>query len=350
MKYREFITELERGNVAPVYLFEGEEGYLKKEALQKIKKKIISHDYEDFNYERFFGADSSAGQIIESLSTLPLKGKWRMVVVEEVDKLSEKNQKIIAEYLANPVKTSCLVTIGGKIDKRKKLYKDFLKKGKIVSFYSLYEGEVVDWVKRRVEGENKRISPSALFCIKERVGSDRRELDNSMEKLLLYIHPRKVIEKEDVEEVLGEGAGGGVFDLTKAIRERNLAEALSILSKLLERGEIPLRMHSLITREMRILLRIKEKGGKISPQEACVIIFGPRKYYSPFYTRIAADYIKAARKFDFSDLINSYQYLVETEASIKAGKEEPALAIERMILRLLQPTDQSRTAKKGILS
>ncbi|GAF98222.1 unnamed protein product, partial [marine sediment metagenome] len=277
--YREFITELERGNVALAYLFEGEEDYLKKEALKRIKRKIILPDYEDFNYERFSAESSSVGQIVESLSTLPLKGKWRMVVVEEVDKLSEKNQKIVAEYLDNPVKTTCFVAVGGKIDKRKKLYKDFLKKGKIVSFYSLYDGEVVDWVKKRVEEEKKRISPPALFCIKERVGSNRRDLDNTMEKLLLYVHPRKVIEKEDVEEVLGEGAGGGVFDLTKSIRERNLAGALSILAKLLERGEIPLKIHSLITREMRILLRIKEKGEKISSQEACTIIFGPRSYY-----------------------------------------------------------------------
>ncbi len=338
MKYREFITELERGNVALAYLFEGEEDYLKKEALERLKKKIISPDYEDFNCERFSGESSSVGQIVESLSTLPLKGKWRMVIVEEVDKLSEKNQKIIAEYLASPVKTTCLVGVGGKIDKRKKLFKDFLKKGTIVSFYSLYDGEIVDWVKKRVEEEKKRISPPALFCIKEGVGSDRRNLDNTIEKLLLYIHPRKVIEKEDVEEVLGEGAGGGVFDLTKAIRERNLAEALSILAKLLERGEIPLRIHSLITREMRILLRVKEKGEKISSQEACTIIFGARKYYSPFYTRIASDYIRAVRKLDFSNLIASYQYLVETEASIKTGREEPDLAIERMILHLLQPT------------
>jgi len=337
MKYREFMTELERGNVALAYLFEGEEDYLKKEALKRLKNKIILPDYEDFNYERFSAESSSVGQIVESLSTLPLKGKWRMVVVEEVGKLSEKNQKIVAEYLDNPVKTTCFVGIGGKIDKRKKLYKDFLKKGKIVSFYSLYDGEVVDWVKKRVEEENKRISPPALFCIKEGVGSNRRELNNTIEKLLLYIHPRKVIEKEDVEEVLGEEGGGGVFDLTEAIRERNLAGAMSILAKLLERGEAPLRILSLITREMRILLRIKEKGEKISSQEACTIIFGPRGYYSPFYTRIASDYIRAVRKLDFSDLITSYQYLVETEASIKTGREEPDLAIERMILHILQP-------------
>ena len=185
MKHREFMAELEGGNVALAYLFEGEEDYLKKEALKRLKKKIISPDYEDFNYERFSGENNAVGQIIESLSTLPLKGKWRMVVVEEVDKLSEKNQKIIAEYLANPVKTTCFVGIEGKVDKRKKLYKDFLKKGKIVSFYSLYDGEVVDWVRKRVEEEKKRISPPALFYLKERVESNRRDLSNTIEKLLL---------------------------------------------------------------------------------------------------------------------------------------------------------------------
>ena len=41
MKYREFTAEFERGNVALAYLFEGKEGYLKEEALKRIKKKII---------------------------------------------------------------------------------------------------------------------------------------------------------------------------------------------------------------------------------------------------------------------------------------------------------------------
>jgi len=170
------------------------------------------------------------------------------------------------------------------------------------------------------------------------VENDRRELNNEIEKLILYVHPKEIIERRDVEQVLGEGGKEGVFDLTEAIREKNLARAISILAKLLERGEDPLRIHSLITREIRILLRIKEREGRISSQETCSIIFGARSYYSPFYTKIAAEYIKAVRKFDLSQLIAAYEHLVETEASIKTGREEPDLAIERMVLHILQTT------------
>ncbi|GAH46033.1 unnamed protein product, partial [marine sediment metagenome] len=74
MKYQQFLRELEAGRTAPAYLFEGEEDYLKEEALKKLKERIILPDYEDFNYEKLSALDVPATQIIESVSTLPLKG------------------------------------------------------------------------------------------------------------------------------------------------------------------------------------------------------------------------------------------------------------------------------------
>ena len=337
MKYKQFIAELEAGKITSVYLFEGEEGYLKEKALKKLKKRIISSEYEEFNYERFSGANISASQIIESANTFPLQAKNRLVVVEEIDKLSDEAQRALGRYLDSPVGTTCLVCTGEKLDKRKRLYKTFLEKGKVVSFYPLWEGEVMAWIKGKIEKEGKRISSQALLCFKSRVGNDLRELNNEIEKLVLYTHPKRVIEKEDVEAAAGEGKGMGVFDLTRAVREKALSRALFILCRLLEKGEQPLRIHSLVTREMRILLRIKEKEGKISSQEACSIIFRPKSYYSQFYTNITAEYIQAVRKFNLSQLVAAFKYLVETEASIKTGKKEPAIAIEMMILRILQP-------------
>lgn len=336
MKYKQFIAELEAGKVASAYLFEGEEDYLKEEALKKLKKKIISSEYEDFNYERLSGANISAGQIIESANTFPLQAKRRLVVVEEVDKLSDEDQRALSRYLDSPAGTTCLVCTAEKLDKRKRLYKTFLEKSKVVSFYPLWEGEVIAWIKGKIEKERKKISSQALLYFKDRVGNDLREVNSEIEKLVLYTHPKRVIEKKDVEEAVGEGKGTGVFDLTKAVREKALSRALFILCRLLERGEEPMRVHSLITREMRILLRIKEKEEKISSREACSIIFRPRSYYSQFYTNIAVEYIQAVRKFSLSQLITAFKYLVETEASIKTGREEPAIAIERMILRILQ--------------
>jgi len=145
MKYQQFLRELEAGRIAPVYLFEGEEGYSKAAALKKLKEKIISPDYEDFNYEKFSAPNVSSTQTIESLLTIPLKGKRRLVVVDAVEGWSENDQRNLADYLENPVKSSCLVCLTRKFDRRKKLYHKFQKKAKVVSFYPLWEEENIHY-------------------------------------------------------------------------------------------------------------------------------------------------------------------------------------------------------------
>jgi len=334
VKYKEFISELGQGKIAQAYLFEGEENYLKEEALGKLKEKIIPPQYINFNYEIFFGKDSSSTEIIESLWTLPFNGKYRLIVVKEADKLKEKDKEALRKYLDNQVNTSCLVCMGEKFDKRKKFYRAFLKRGKIVSFYPLWNNEVIEWIKRKVEKEGKKISPRAILYLKDKIGNDLYSLTKEIEKLVIFVHPETTIKEEDIQEITREGKEKGVFDLTRAFREKNLMLSLSILSELLERGEDPLGIHSLLTREVRILLRIKAKGGNISPREASPIIFS-RGYYSNFYTDIASEYIRASKNFSIPELIKDYEYLVKAEFSIKRGKEEAKASVEKLILRLL---------------
>lgn len=335
MNYNEFTRSIKRGKISPVYLFEGEENYLKREAIKALKAKIIPPENEDLNYEIFFAPDSSPGEIVESASTPPFVGKWRLILVKEMDKLADYGRKIFGRYLNSPVSSTCLVCMAGKIDKRTKLYRLFLERGSVVSFYPLRGSRIVSWATERVRKRDKEITPEALIYLVERVGDDLCYLDSEIEKLSLFVHPRKLIEREDTEQAMGQAKGEGVFDLTKAFRGKDLSRSLFILLHLLERGEDPLGIYSLIVREVRILLRIKAKEGKISSSQACPIIFGWRSSYSWFYTNIASEYIQAVKKFSLSELISDYERLVEVETSIKTGKEEPDIALEKLVLDLL---------------
>jgi DNA polymerase-3 subunit delta len=221
------------------------------------------------------------------------------------------------------------------LDKRTKIYHLFLKKGKIVSFPSLWDNEALTWIRERVEEKGKKIALEAAIYLQEKIGNNLHSLNNEIEKLTVFVYPDQLIGKDKVKEVVGEGKGAGVFDLTKAIREKDLVKAFFILSQLWERGEDPLRIHFLIVREIRILLMLKEKPTNISPYQSCPIIFGRKKYYPKFYQDIATEYIQAVKKFSLSELIGDYEQLLETEASIKTGKEDPDVAIENLVLNLL---------------
>jgi len=339
MKYRDLIKEIGEGRIASAYLFEGEEDYLKEEALRKLREILIFAGYEDFDCEDFSCRDTSISHLLELVNTFPFRGKRRLVIVRDMDECLPAYGKAMVEYLDHPMPSTCLVGLGRKFNRKTKFYRSFEERGKIVSFYPLRDEEVIDWIRERVKKEGKKISPQAGIYLQERVGNDLRSLRGEIEKLVLFSHPKAFIEKEDVEKLVGKGTEPDVFDLTKAIRERRVPAALLSLSQLLDRGEKPTRIHALIAREIKILLRLKEKGGRTTPDEVCSIIFPTKGHYTRFYWDIARSYIQASKEFTQEELINGYHRLVEAEVSIKTGREDQGRALEKMILDFLVRED-----------
>ena len=335
MKQETFLKELREGKIFPVYLFEGKEGYLKREALKKLRNKLISPQYIDFNYEVFSGVVASGKQVIESAYLIPFKDKWRLVVVTQIDKLKTAEQKIIISYLNNPVNSTCLVGMGEKFDKRGGLYQSFFRKGKVVSFYPLKGEYLIQWINQQVEQEDRKITLEAAIQLQDRVGEDLCYLKNEIEKLILFIHPAKTIEKDDVAKVSGEEKGREIFDLTTALRKGELSQSLKILSYLLEKGKEPLRIYTLLAKEVRVMLRIKLEGEKVPLQKICSFILYPQSYYSKYYTDIAQEYVQAAKRFSLPELIKAYEDLLKTELSLKQGEGEPEIALPRLILDIL---------------
>jgi len=337
MKYNEIIRNLNRGKIASAYLFDGEELYLKNKVLKRIKKEFISPKYEDFNYEIISGKNASTAQIGDSLITLPLKGAKRLVVIEEAEKLSSANQKLLLEYLAKKTdSTTCLICLGEKFNKKTKFYREFKKKNRIVSFNLLQDEKIINWICKETQRKGGKITTEAAIYLEEKIGNDPISLTKEIKKLFLFIYPRPLIEKKDVKEVVGEGKGADVFALIKTIRKQDHSQALLILPELLDKGENYMKIHSLIVREIRLLLIIKEKKGNLFPRKICPLIFPTTKYYYSFHIDIAKEYIQASKKFSLSQLIKAYEDLLEAEASIKSGKEEPYIALQRVFLNLLK--------------
>jgi len=335
MREETFLKEIQQGKIFPAYLFEGKEDYLKRKALKKLRDKLVSSQYIDFNYEAFSGTGVSGKQVVESAYLLPFKDRWRMVVVTEIDKLKTVDQKIIISYLNNPVDSTCLVGIGEKFNRKGGLYQSFYRKGKVVSFYLLKGKYLIQWINQQVEQEGRKITPEAAVQLYNRMGENLCRLKNEIEKLILFSYPAKIIRKDDVAKVTGEEKGKGIFDLATAFRKGELSLSLKILSYLLEKGSDPLKIHALLAKEVRVILRIKLEGRKASLQKICSFIFYPQSYYSEFYTRIAQEYIQAAERFSIPKLTEAYEDLLKTELYLKRGEEEPEIALPRLILNIL---------------
>ena len=72
MRYQELIREVEAGKVNPVYLFSGEENYLKEDTLRRIKETLIKPEFSQFNHDLLSGKEISGTELLNKLLTLPI--------------------------------------------------------------------------------------------------------------------------------------------------------------------------------------------------------------------------------------------------------------------------------------
>jgi len=256
-------------------------------------------------------------------------------VVKEVEKLSPKDEERIIDYLKKPVDSTCIVFVGEGSDPRSRFYHFFKEKGKLVIFSPLREKETIAWIREKVAQEGKTISFEAALRLAQQTGGDVFSLENEVDKLILFVHPEKSIEESHVLELSGESGGEDIFTFLEAFREKNLPLTLRILNRLFLRGEDPLFIQAMLVREVRILLRLKLAGSKITSRKACEYIFKKRRIYTDFFLDKAKEYIEAAEKFTLSHLLFAQQRILTAEFLIKKGRQQGEAALRQALLDIL---------------
>jgi DNA polymerase-3 subunit delta len=92
----------------------------------------------------------------------------------------------------------------------------------------LYENQVGDWIKRILASKKYTIEPKAAAMLVEFLGTNLSKINNELEKLQIILPKGSVITPKDIEENIGFSKDFNVFELRKAIGERNQLKAYTI--------------------------------------------------------------------------------------------------------------------------
>jgi len=327
MRYQDLIKEIEAGRISPVYLFSGEEEYLKEDALRRIKEALIKPEFLQFNYDLLSGKEISGTELLNKLLTLPIGQGKRLIVIRDAQKLNPSVKERIIEYLKNPSQDACLVLWTPKVDLRKRFYATIEKQGKSVTFYSLRDKELFLWVRDYLFRRKKKISADALDLLMERVGNNLGEMAGELEKLLICIGKRNEINLEDVENLVGAVKTYTIFALIDAIGKKREKEALGILSRMMEEGTSATEILYMIVRQFRLLLRTRNLLEKKFSENKIIQALAIR----PF---VVKNLVSQVRNFSLEKLIESFENLLQAEIEIKSSIKTPRMVLELLILKL----------------
>jgi len=223
------VNNIKSGIIKPIYFLMGEESYYIDKLSDYIEENILSEDEKGFNQTILYGRDVSIEDIVSTAKRYPMMAERQVVIVKEAQDLSRTIDKL-ESYVENPMLSTVLVFCYKykTLDKRKKMTKMMDKVGVVFESKKLYENQVGDWIKRVLSGKNYTIEPKANAMLVEFLGTDLSKINNELEKLQIILPKGSMITAKHIEENIGFSKDFNVFELRKAIGERNQLKAYTI--------------------------------------------------------------------------------------------------------------------------
>ncbi|MCC7202235.1 MAG: DNA polymerase III subunit delta [Nitrospirae bacterium] len=325
ISYTEFTGRFKGLKPSAVYLFTGGEQLFIDEGVRLAGDRFLEGGMREFNYDILSASDVSASTVTGIAETLPVMTSHRVVVVKDVDEWSSKEREGIISYINNPSPATCLILTAAKLDKREKFAATIDKKGVMVLCQPLSKNQLGGWIRQEARRAGKTIDEDAVSILADMAGSDLMSLRNDIEKLVLYCMDKKTISLNDVTTVSNNIRSVSVFEVTSAIFERRLKDAVRALKRALDEGEPPVRIFYFITREFRMMLRAVAliEGGEL-PDKAAIRVGVPAFKAGEFSQRL--------KKFDRTELHSMFGRLTDTESLLKGSAIKPSIVLEKLLL------------------
>ena len=223
------VNDIKAGNIKPIYFLMGEESYYIDKLSDYIEDKVLTEDEKGFNQTVLYGRDVTIEDIVSTAKRYPMMAERQVVIVKEAQDLSRTIDKI-ESYAENPMPSTVLVICYKykTLDKRKKVTKLLAKNGVVYESKKLYENQVGDWIKRVLAGKKYSIEPKANAMLVEFLGTDLSKINNELEKLQIILPKGSTITPHHIEENIGFSKDFNVFELRKAIGDKNQLKAYTI--------------------------------------------------------------------------------------------------------------------------
>ncbi len=308
--------------------------YLCEEIARQVIKRITST--KKVSAETIPAEEITAERLAEGLYQTGLFHKEKLIWIKNASKLDfldSKKIKKIPHYLI------LTLSEGTKVP-------SFLKDEALFIDLTLRPHEKETWtvhfMQSFLQRVNKRISPAAQKLLVRYIGFNLGILKNSLQMLLNYIGEREVIEEQDVTELIIPTKEEGIFVLAEKLTNAPVEDVLFLLKQLLEQGVHPLAILSVLAKEVRCLMEIKE-----IIQQKTLSLTSYNQFIKTAYPLIKKEnlvYLKGlppyviflfcqrAQKYSLAVLKAIHQQLLLAEIAMKSTSKNAFYHLEMLVL------------------
>lgn len=253
-----FEAQLKEKTLGSLYVFHGEEAYLRDEYLKQMRSILLPAGAEAFNLKVLEGKELDVPTILATADCFPMMAERTLVLVKDFDlfKAPEAQQKALLDYFADLPEYLCLVfvydLIPFKADARTKLSAALKEHGLVVEFTHQDQKRLMNWIARHFKATGHTIDTKTAEYLVFLCGDLMQNLASEIDKIGAYAKDTRIT-REDIDAVAAPQLDAVVFQITNYMSVKNYDKALSTLSDLFHMQVVPQMILGTLARHFRQL-------------------------------------------------------------------------------------------------
>lgn len=324
---------LKRGTPANLYIFYGQEDYLRDYYLEQLKSQILTGGMESFNLHTFQGKDLELQALTQAVEAMPMMSERSLVLVYDWDLFRNEERREGLQALFDDLpEYVCLVfvydTMEWKANANTKLGKWLKANGQIVEFRQQEQSDLNAWIRRRLKQKwDKEIDSATAEYLTFLCGGLMTNLGGEVDKAGAYARG-KTVTRKDIDAVCDPVLDARAFQMTDAIGAGDYNQAMSLLGELLRMREEPIYILAAVGRQLRQIwsarLALENKRGA----SYLVQLWGMRGDWQ------AKKLMQTARRYPLSWCRMAVKEVQNADLALKLGGRDGAEVLSELLLTL----------------
>ena len=354
------------------YIFHGEDEFTRLEEVAKFRAQVMVQGMGDLNIARLDGRKLSLPELINICSTVPFMVDRRLIIVEDLLQRFEPRRRTrdgeeadeslpapdtdyatkLVAYLPQLPPFARLLFLERRTLNAKNPILQFAQKekqGYVRLFDVPDESRLQEWIRQRVKEKGVSITREAVQLLIASAGRDMRLLDAEMEKLAALANYSRPVAIEDVQALVAAWQESDIFALVDSLGLRNRERAMQQLHTLLANQANELYLLTMIARQFRLLISIKDLAEEQGLRGAQL-----KRELGISHDFIVEKLLKQSQRFRPDELVSIQRRIAELDQAIKTGQIQGALGLELLVLEICRRPESeevrpARAVSRGVV-
>lgn len=300
------------------------------DALKEKQDELIKkHSFLDASLSSYDLEENTFSEILEDIDTYNFLSSNKIIIINNITLLkyddNKKDFDHLFKYLDNPRDDVLIFFLESSINNTLKVVKELKKKCEVIEI-SMDSKSYIKSLLKGYKIDNETVNLLDEYCL-----GDISKIKNECLKLINYKYDEKVIDKNDIFEIVVKKLGDSkdlTFAFTRSLAERNVSEALKEYRELLSYNIEPISLVGLLASQFRIMLQVKLLEDRRLSDNEIANMLGEKSTYRIKKTK------ELTRFYTLNELLRLIIKLEDVDLAMKSTDADYNSLIELFILNV----------------